>query len=473
MIPVTADAVRLLHEGSLTLSRIEANGVRINTEYLDKTVEETEAKIGRLEAEMRADEVYKLWKKRFGERTKLGAREQLAEIVFGKQFLNYEIRGYTDKGRVAAGKDQLDDIDLPFVRNFLLVENLKKTLSTYLIGIRKEMVQEGPFWYVHPFYNLHTASTYRSTCNSINFQNQPKRNPDMAGLLRPCFLPHPGDHFVEIDFSQLEVRIACPYNKDPVLMKYVTDPTTDMHGDMAQEMFLLAKAQVDKKTSRDSAKNQFVFPQFYGSNYVNCAKAIWKSMGQRKFMCGDRTMFEHLASKGIKERGDCVQGQDPRPGTFEAHLKDCEKRMWQKRFRAYTQWKKDWFDAYTKAGGFQMLTGFAVSGLFKRNDVTNYPIQGSAFHCLMWCLIQIDKWLRRYKMKSKIIGEIHDAGQFSVHPSELQDFLNYCHDVMTKALLEHWKWINIPLETETDVGPVDGHWLLTKPHTCGNGKWNP
>lgn len=478
MIPVTKGAMKFLHQGAMVLSEIEHNGVRVNVDYLDRMTKETTDRVRQLEDEMRADKVYSLWHRKFGAATNVGSHSQLAAVVFGKDCLGYEVRGYTAKNRIAAGKDQLDDIDEPIVEKFLQMKNLKdKVLGTYLNDIRKEMVRRGKFWYVHPFYNIHTITTFRSSSNSPNFQNQPKRDYEMAKLIRPNYCPHPGQRFVEFDFSQLEVRISQCYHHDPAMKKYIQDPTTDMHRDTAMDMFFLTRAEYEegaaayKKTIRDSSKNQFVFPQFFGSNYVNCCKAIWKRQRQQGFQVKGMPLEEYLKSKGIKERGDCVQGQEPRAGTFEAHLKEVERIMWHKRFRVYTAWKKSWYDQYRRDGGFRMHTGFAVNGVYSRNAVTNYPIQGSAFHCLLWVLIELSKWLKKHGMKTKIIGEIHDAVQLSVEPSELQDVLHKVYSLMTKELPEAWKWISVPLEAECDVGEIDADWMSCKEWECKDGHW--
>ena len=44
-----------------------------------------------------------------------------------------------------------------------------------------------------------------------------------------------------------------------------------------------------------------------------------------------------------------------------------------------------------------------------RKQVSNFPVQGSAFHCLLWCLIQIQKQFTRRKLRTRIIGQIHDS----------------------------------------------------------------
>ncbi len=259
-------------------------------------------------------------------------------------------------------------------------------------------------------------------------------------------------------------------------MKYIRDPSTDMHGDTAMKLFLLKKEEVCKKTTRDSSKNQFVFPEFYGSTYANCAKNIWKAMKRRDFRTGKNNdgtpIRDHLASKGIKERGDCVVGQDARKGTFEYVVKQTEDYFWKQMFPVYTRWKKEWVDLYRKRGWFDMLSGFVVRrGTYAKNDVINYPVQGSAFHCLLWVLIKLDKWLRKYKMRSKLINEIHDSLIASVHPAELQDFLEYAHQLMTVELPKHWRWINVPLAAEFDVSPVNGHWNSAKEWIKEDGTW--
>lgn len=491
-------AVQLLHEGAVALSRIEATGVRVDRDYLLKTIAESEEKIRQTEDEMRKDkDVYPLWRKRFGDKTNLGSRPQLAEVLHG--VMKYDVKEVTAKtGRARVSKDTLDEIDLPFVAKFLSVESAKKALGTYLLGVRQEMVMHADgTWFLHPIYNLHTTSTYRSSCDHPNFQNQPKRNEDQARTVRQTYLPLPGHMLVEFDFSQLEVRVSACYNKDPALMRYITDKSTDMHTDTAYELFCLSPKDMKrdkkafKKTVRDSAKNQFVFPEFYGSVFFNCAANIWKSMRMKGWTVPgtDTPLIDHLRKKGIKERGESVSHWDTdkalagtgnrtgrietRPGTFMNHCRKVEESLWNKRFKVYTKWKREWYDLYRRRGWFEMHTGFVVSTYHKRNDVINYPIQGSAFHCLLWCIIRMDRWLRKYKMLSRIIGQVHDSMLCSVHPKELQDFLHAAHHTMTVALPRHWKWINVPLEAEADVGEVDGSWYGVKPWQETNGNWGP
>lgn len=455
----TKEAFQLFHEGMQAFSEMEANGIRIDMDYLTKTIASTEAEIVRLQNELKKDEVWRLWKKIFGVKAKLGSRPQLGKIIFDHLKYERKVSAHTESGETENQDEAaFSQIDLPFLKDYFKIAKLEKTLSTYLTGILREVVDGR----VHPSFLLNIARTFRSSCKEPNFQNIPTRNPLMAELIRKCYIATDDNYQIgEIDLSGAEVRVAACYNEDPVLIKYIKDPKTDMHRDTACKLFFLKPDQVDKKGPRDASKNMFVFPQFYGSVYFQCAPDIWEAMISRKFKIKDTDILviDHLRKHGIKELGDVSPKAVARPGTFVHQCKVVEEELWKSRFRVYAQWKRDWFAQYQKDGGFITLTGFAVNGMLKRNDAVNYPIQGSAFHCLLWCLIRIMKWLRKYKMKTKIVGQIHDSIVADIYRPEMQDFLAKCKEVFTVDLPRAWRWINVPIEIEAEVAGVGESWF--------------
>jgi DNA polymerase I-like protein with 3'-5' exonuclease and polymerase domains len=93
-----------------------------------------------------------------------------------------------------------------------------------------------------------------------------------------------------------------------------------------------------------------------------------------------------------------------------------------------------------------------------RKQVSNYPAQGSAFHCLLWCLIQIQKTIKKHHMKSVIIGQIHDSVLADVARGELRDYMEIAHEIMSVKLKKHWKWIIVPMEAECEVAPPGESW---------------
>lgn len=451
--PDTSDAVKLFRDGALALARMEHDGIRIDTDYLTRVTAETKDRIRDLDRRLRSDRVYAVWRKRFGEKSSLDSPDQLAAVVFGD--LGYESKRHTEKtGRAKADESNFNHVDLPFVRDYFQMKKLKKAISTNLNGIANEVVNG----FLHPVFNLHTVRTYRSSASDPNSQNFPVRNPELASLVRGAFVPRKGRQLVEIDYSGVEVRVSACYNKDPVLIRYIEDRRRDMHRDMAAECFLLEEGEVTKQ-ARYAAKNQFVFPQFYGSYYLDCAMNLWESIAKLKLATVSGTpLYDHLRAKGITRLGQCDERVKPQVGTFEFHIQEVEKRFWNERFSVYNSWKRRWYESYLTKGYFNTYTGFKLAGVMKRNDVLNYAVQASAFHCLLWSLVRIQRWLRKNKMKSLLCLQIHDSLLADVVPSELPDFVHACKRIMTEELRKFWDWIIVPIDVEVEVSPIDGSW---------------
>lgn len=456
MIPYTQQAHILLHQGAIALAQVESNGFALDVPYLEKAIKKTVRKVERLEEELVETDVGKLWKKRFGSEMNLDSAPQLGKILF--EDMKFKSVGITKGGQAQTDEDALAIIDHPFVRDYLRTRRLKKAASTYLKGIMREACNGR----VHCFFNLNTVVSYRSSCNGPALQTIPIRVPEMMKLVRQAFIPSPGRQLVEIDFSGAEVRVSACYNHDPILINYIQDPTTDMHRDTASELFKLPTNGIPKPV-RYVAKSNFVFAQFYGSWYRNCAKRMWQDLVQQQLKLSDGTLvLDHLAKNGIMELGDCSEDArtQPRQGTFEYHVMKVENHFWFDRFKVYAQWKKDFYEAYVQKGWFKTYTGFVCQGYMRRNEAVNYPIQGSSFHCLLWSIIKlILHMMPRMGFKTKIVSQIHDSIVADVVPEELEDFIALVMKVTTKLLpREYQDWMTVPMAVEVEVCPVGAPW---------------
>ncbi len=461
----------LLHEGVIALAQIESNGIRIDTEYLRNEIDRVTRKIDRMRTRLREHEIGQKWRRKFGMKMNFESGDQLGSILFSKKSqggLGYRAKVFTKSGAPGTDEASLSRLKIPFIKKYLLVKKYEKALSTYLKGIKRQIDSKG---LLHPIFNLHTVLTYRSSSDSPNFQNMPTRNPIFGKMIRQAFIARDGHVLVENDFKGIEVGVAACYHKDPAMLSYIKDEAKDMHRDMAMEIYLLSKKlwalmkeMKQEKPVRHAAKNQFVFPEFYGDWWMSCGKCLWEEMDKREFMVGKITMRDHLAKVGITELGDTEpdeEGNYPEPeeGTFLRHIKDVEHNFWYKRFPVYTKWKKKWYQSYLKRGYFDTHTGFRIGGMMKKNQVINFPVQGSAFHCLLWSLIQIQKEIRRRKLRTKIVGQIHDSIIADVHIEELDEYLEICREVTTTRLRNHYKWINVPLVIECEICPEKGTWF--------------
>lgn len=452
--PNCQEGYDLLHQGAIAMAKMEYDGICIDVPYLEKAMERTQRRIARITSAMEDDEVMKAWRKAYGKSINFDAREQLADVLYSK--LGYAPTRTTKGGKASVDEEALSDLGCPFVDDYLEVMKLKKAIGTNLKGLLKEVVAGK----LHAFFNLHTTITYRGSSDSINFQNQPLHDPDVGELVRRAFIARPGRQLVEIDISGAEVRTGACYHHDPVMVDYILDKSKDMHRDMAMQIFSLPLKEITKLI-RFHVKGKFVFAQFYGDFYISCARSLWKHAvndPECKTTSGI-TLKDHLAGLGVRELGELDTKIDPPKGTFERVLRDVEKDFWGRRFKVYASWKRKWYEDYQKKGWFSTLTGFACRGYMRRNEAVNYPIQGSAFHCILWAVIElVNKELEKRGMKSLVVGQIHDSIVADVVPSEMADFLALCHKIIVVDLRKHWPWLVVPIEVEAEAAPVGGSW---------------
>lgn len=471
--PRTVDALRLWHDGAEELAVVQHNGIRVDLDYLQEKQTEFRETEARLTAALKESELWALWRKQFGQKALITSDQQLSKMLFDVLKLDPPPGTRRNKsGLYAVSEEILAKVDHPFVRDLGPIRKVRKMASTYIDGWLFEQVHG----FIHPFFNLHKASSFRSSSEAPNFQNVPIRHPINGPLIRRGIIPRDGNRIIELDFSGAEVRVAGCCTKDPVLMNYLAG-AGDMHHDVAKDLFLLTDSQVDKKTTRHWAKNRFVFAQFYGSVWFQCAPALWDEVTQSTAEVPGTglTVREHLKSRGIKRLGSCDPKTPPVDGSFAKLVMDAERVMWDKRFKVFTKWKKDLWDDYQQTGYVHMVTGFtSAQHDLRRNQVLNFPIQGPAFHCLLWCLVRIQRELRRYKMRAKVIGQVHDSLLGDVPDRETQNYLEIAYRTMTKDIMKAWKWLIVPLEAEADVTPVDGSWADKVAWECGaNDIWQP
>ena len=450
----TADAYQLVHDGILALARAERQGIRIDVEYCEKKKVHLERKIKYQEKQLENTKLYRRWNHIFGAKTNILSNQQLSHLLYKN--MKIEPEKTTGSGQGATDEEALSRLGIPELDMILNIRKLSKIKTTYLEAFLRLQSNS----YIHPFFNLHIARTFRSSSSDPNFQNIPKRDKEAMEICRRAILPRPGNLLLEADYSALEVNISVCYHKDPNMMKYLLDKNSDMHADMAKQIFMMDS--LDKKIPehallRQSAKNGFVFPQFYGDYYGNNAHSIarhldlpkrkWKG-GEGVLLPGGESITSFLRSKGIKSFQ-----------AFTDHLGDVENDFWNRRFKGYGEWRKKSVKEYQKKGFLQMYTGFVCSGLMRKNEIVNYPIQGSAFHCLLFTFIELDKVMRKEKWDSRLIGQIHDSIVMDVNPKELSHVKDVLNDIVSNKLPKAWKWIIVPLEIEVEEYEIDSPWI--------------
>ena len=452
--PSTKEAHLLVHQGLLALSKASQYGMCVDVDYCIKMNDILEGRIKHLSNYFLSSRMGRFWKKIYN-KPNLNSDLQLRNILFNK--LKMKPIKKTDKGNDSVDNESLEvlAINEPELKTLIDIRKYNKVQGTYIQGYLKEQIDG----IMHPNFPLHTTISYRGSSTDPNFQNNPTRDPIQKRLCRKAIKPRQGNQLLAADYKGIELFVGECYHLDPVMKKYCIDDTTDMHKDMALQIFILDefKEEGSEKILRDGSKNGFVFPQQYGDYYGNNTPVLCKfaklptkgrfSKTDGLILMTGKTVGEHLINKGIRTFND-----------FNNHIKKVEDDFWNNRFKVYKKWKDEWYKEYINKGYMWTKTGFTIQGVLSRNQIINLPVQGSAFHCLLKAFIEVDRRITEKRLSSQLIGQIHDEMLIDLFPPEKEEVIEIINDVTCRWLLEKLTWINIPLSVEVDIYGIDEPW---------------
>ena len=85
-------------------------------------------------------------------------------------------------------------------------------------------------------------------------------------------------------------------------------------------------------------------------------------------------------------------------------------------------------------------------GFAERNAI-NAPIQGSAADIIKIAMVNINRWLEKEKLRSKMTMQVHDELVFDVHKDEVAAVKENIVNLMKYAV-----HLEVPMEVEVGVG---------------------
>ena len=404
-------AYELFHKGVLTFADMEEEGIPVDVEYYQDTVAKLDKRLVFIEKQLLRSPEALLFKAKEGRDINLASPDDLKKLLF--QYLNLPSIKKTVLDNDSVDKDVMESLDLQFAKDLVKKRKLDKLKTTYLEGILNLQVDRK----IHPNFNLHLVRTYRSSSSDPNFQNLPKRDKESMTMVRGGIIPSKGGQLIEADFGGHEVGVIACYSKDPVLLKERRDGV-DIHKEWAD--FL--------QVSRFDGKNGFTFALFYGSYYKN--------------------IHADLVSRGYHDLP-------------MMRVQKAEQEFW-KKYRGVKKFQEQLIEFYKKNGYVEMFHGFRRRGFLTKNEIVNTPIQGTAFHLLLWACWKLNEIGKEEKWKAKLIGQIHDSMLINSPPNETSHVVEITKRVMTKDILVDHPWIIIPLISDISITGIDEPWHLKK-----------
>jgi len=391
------------------LSRMEANGVKIDTENLQQISEEFGREIHKIE-----EEIYEL----AGTPFNIASPKQLGEILFEKLKIDEKAKK-TKTGQYATGEDVLQKLlhKHPIIQKILDYRSFTKLKSTYLDALPALVNPKDGL--IHTSYNQAVTATGRLSSNNPNLQNIPVRT-EKGREIRRAFVPRSHEYtLLAADYSQIELRIIAHLSQDPAMVNDF-NLGHDIHAATAAKVFHVPMDLVTKEQrSRAKAVN---FGIIYGMSAFGLAERMELSRSEAADII--KKYFEEYA--GIKEY-------------MNRSIALARERGYAETILGRRRYLRD------INGSNSVVRGFA-----ERNAI-NAPIQGSSADMIKIAMIGIHQELERLKMQSKMILQVHDELVFDAHLDELDTLKSIVNDKMVNALP-----LSVPVVVEMNTGT---NWL--------------
>ena len=387
------------------LVEMEHTGVTVDVGVLHEYADQLGAEIAALE-----QGIYEAAEGEFN----LNSPKQLGEILFDRLQVDPNPKK-TRTGQYMTNEQQLSRYAdrhpmIPMLLDYRVVQKLKSTYVDTLPAAVFERTGR-----IHTTFNQLVAATGRLNSEGPNLQNIPIRT-EKGREIRRAFVPRGPDYLLlSADYSQIELRILASIAGEESMLEDLSSDV-DIHAATASRVYGVA---LDEVTLEMRSKSKMVN---YGIAY-----------GMSSFGLAQRLRIAR------KEAAEIIE-------------------------RYFTQYPKirgymDEAIAFAHAAEYvQTLKGRRrfLRDINSRNRTAraaaeriaiNAPIQGTAADMIKIAMIDIARELKRRRLRTQMILQVHDELVFDLHREEREEVVPLVHDLMRDALP-----LAAPIEVEIGVG---------------------
>jgi uracil-DNA glycosylase family 4 len=345
---------------------------------------------------------------------------QVANLLFKR--LGLPMGEISDKGNPTTNKEALEGLRgmHPVVDQITEHRRLEKLDNTYGAGL---IVHIRPDGRIHPTFRLDGAETGRISSEDPNSQNQPRADSEEGKMLRDCFIAAPGKILIELDQSQIELRVAAGMSGDELMIE-IFRSGIDYHLRTAQMISQVAWSiapELVTDVHRTGAKS-VNFGLLYGKTDAGLAAQLGCSLEQaariRKAILGKFKKLDALIKKllyHVRQKGwvevPWINGAAHRRPLYDAGGHD--------------KWKRNTAE----------------------NGSINTPVQGRAAWYTIAAIPAIHAWLDASGVDAEIVNTVHDSIMLEVDEDQVDTVVENCSAIMTS--FDCW---GVPLVVDVKAG---------------------
>ena len=405
-----AQLMRLYQEVELplvpVLAAMERTGIYVNRAALERELSAANARIDAL-----VTEIHVL----AGTEFNISSPKQLGEVLFERLDLAAGSKVKKTKTGYSTNAETLEDLRdrHPIVDKVLTYRMWTKLRSTYLEGIGA-LIRPATER-VHTSFNQTVTATGRLSSSDPNLQNIPVRTEE-GRAVRALFEPGEGyDVLLSADYSQIELRILAHMSGDATLIDAFRHGQ-DVHARTASEVFDVPLAEVTAEQRRRAKAVNFGI--VYGLSDFGLARDL--GIGRKEAAGYIARYFERY--HGVREFLDKT--------VADAHTNGFVTTLYGRR--------RDLPAIHSR--NFMQRS-------FAERMAMNTPIQGTAADLIKIAMIRADEALRKAKVKSRILLQVHDELVLEV----VQDEIECVSDILRTAMSGAAE-LAVPLAVDVHMG---------------------
>lgn len=370
------------------LADMENFGFKVDKEYLEELGEKFNNEIEELEKSIHDDA---------GEEFNVNSPKQLGEILFEKMGLPVIKKTKTGYSTNVEVLEKLKG-EHEIIEKVLRYRTIKKLQSTYVEGLSKLISEDGR---IHSTFTQTIAVTGRISSIDPNLQNIPIRTEE-GRLIRKAFISGDKNTLVDADYSQIELRVLAHLAQDEVMLESFKEGV-DIHAKTASEVF---HVDLDEVTALDRSNAKAVnFGIVYGIGDFSLSQ--------------DLNITRKEARKYIDNYLNTYQG-------IKKYMEDIVEQGKEKGY-VHTIMNRRRYIPELKSKNFNIRA-------FGERIALNTPIQGSAADIIKLAMISVYNELKKRKLKSKLVLQVHDELIIDAYKDEIDEVKELLRDLMENAV---------------------------------------
>ena len=378
---------------------MEYAGINIDVSFFQKLSD----KIGK-DIESVSEKIFSYTNTRFN----INSPKQLSEVLFDQL-------GLSPVKKRSTSVDVLEELKKqhPIATELLNYRHFSKLKNTYLDAIPTHLNSKTSR--VHTSFNQTIASTGRLSSTKPNLQNIPIRT-EISREIRKGFIAQDANSYIfAADYSQVELRVMAHFSKEDELIHCFKNDI-DVHTRTASNIFKVNSDDVNFNQRRTAKVVNFSI--MYGAGPFRLSQELDISMKEAKKII--EAYFDTYP--GIKRFMDDTLLKAREIGYVETLLG-----------------RRRYADGLTSSN----------VNIIKAEEraCINMPIQGTAAELIKIAMINVNNRIKKNKLKSRMILQIHDELLFEVPKDELDILSSLVKDEMENAIK-----LDIPLHVDCDYG---------------------